>query len=111
MAIETFEVTSYKLDNELAIVFWQGVQIRTKGHLLCTGSDYRFIIFFLSEENTLPLAAYMPEYKLAAVFAFEHERESYIELLEAGRVYACMSTHSPDQNLLTTQKPVRCILP
>ena len=111
MAIESFEVTSYKLDDESAIVFWQGVQIATKGHLLCTGNDYRFIVFFLSEESELPLASYMPEYKLAAVFAFEHERESYMELLKADRVYACMSTHNADQNLLTIQKPVRYILP
>lgn len=108
MASKSFLVENFTVHQSPRIVFWKGARIHTVGNLTCSGSDHRFIVYFLEDKQYAPQSMYIPEFKLGVQFVAKGELDSYVSLKEIqSPVYAYLDTDNPEWNALTVNEPTR----
>ncbi|NER14956.1 hypothetical protein GWK08_15980 [Leptobacterium flavescens] len=108
MSSITFLVSSCKIDKSNREVFWEGRRIQTRGHLICSGEDHRFIVYFVEPGNELPNPTYLKSYKLGAIFVPVNEMDAYLGLAnEEEPVYAYLNAARPELNSITVNEPLR----
>lgn len=104
----TFLVESCKVNTEYSSIFWNGRKFITQGHLICSGNDHRFLVYFISNDYEMPKPEYIKKYKLGAMFVPYSEMDSYIKLSkESEPIYAYLNAESPELNCLSVNEPVR----
>ncbi len=103
-----FLVESCKVNTGCSSIFWKGKKLITQGHLICSGNDYRFLVYFLESDCEMPKPEYMKKYKLGAMFVHFSEMETYIKLSKVSEpIYAYLNADSPELNCLSVNEPVR----
>ncbi|NAS31578.1 hypothetical protein GTQ40_11390 [Flavobacteriaceae bacterium R38] len=108
MSSKSFVVTSFKVDTDKSEIFWEGERLTTYGHLLCSDSEYRFIVYFLGKQKELPSPAYIPEYNLGAIFVDVDEMYTYLSLANVEEpVYVYMNKDYPKWNGISINEPIK----
>lgn len=104
----TFLVESFQVSDGSNSIFWNGKKLITRGHLICSGEDYRFLVYFVDNNDVIPKPRYINKYKLGAIFVANSDREAYIKLSkEKEPVYAYLNAQAPELNCLSVNEPVR----
>jgi hypothetical protein len=104
----TFLVESFKVNEGSNSIFWNGKKLITKGHLICSGDDYRFLVYFVDDNDIIPKPEYIKKYKLGAIFVAYSDMEAYVKLSEEKEpVYAYLNAQAPELNCLSVNEPVR----
>lgn len=109
MNSKTFLVESCKLHTSDSSIFWNGKKLTTQGHLICSGDDYRFLVYFINDKrNKMPEPEYIKKYKLGAMFVPISDMNTYVGLSEETEpIYAYLNEKRPSLNCLSVNEPVR----
>ena len=108
MSSITFLVESRKINIGRSCIFWHGQEIVTQGHLICSGNDHRFLVYFLQDNKNIPKPEYIKKYKLGAMFVKSSEMNTYISLSkETEPIYAYLNTKKPELNCLSINEPIK----
>jgi len=108
MVVKTFRVRKYKLTlGYKGRATYNGVAIRIRGIITCYDSnyDYRFIIYFLTEDSPVPDPVYIVQNKAGAIFLPFKEIMPYIDMVRNEKpIYAYLNSDAPESNCIRTSK-------
>ena len=108
MTGKTFLVECCKVNTDISKIYWQGREIRTYGHVICSGEDHRFLVYFMDDKVERPKPEYIRKFKLGAIFVPQSEKDSYIRLSEENEpIYAYLNAQKPEMNCLSVNEPVK----
>ncbi|UOB18548.1 hypothetical protein [Abyssalbus ytuae] len=108
MTGKSFLVESCSVNKELTSIYWHDKEIKARGHMVCSGGDYRFLVYFLDDKKNLPDPEFIKVYKLGVVFEPFSKMEDYVKMSEEkAPLYAYLNYEKPELNCITINKPVR----
>ena len=106
MVVKTFRVVKYKLRlGYKGGATWNGVAIRCRGYICCynINYEYRFIIYFLTEDSPVADPVYIEQNKVGAIFLPFKEIMPYIDMVRNERpIYAYLNSDKPEWNCIRT---------
>ena len=109
MASASFEVTSY--DVRLGRQYdthVDGKLVRYHAAITCRGTEYKLIVYFLTESSFVPNNAFHIAQKRGTIYLPRGQYQWYVDLLRNERpVYCFLNSNNPNQNgIYTGAEPV-----
>lgn len=110
MASKYFKINYYRADvGYKSSATWSGVNIQIQGYIACYGDDgYRFIIYFLHEDSSVPPPVYHTSGKVGALFLPFKDMLTYVDMVRNEKpLYAYLNSDKPEWNSIkTSNEPV-----
>ncbi|MFQ5889532.1 MAG: hypothetical protein ACE5JR_05715 [Gemmatimonadota bacterium] len=104
MGIIRFPLENYQISlGDGLTSTWGDQTIRARGVIGCYGTDYRLILYFLTEDSPVPKPLFIERACLGAIFLPFRDYPAYIDLLRNEKpVYGSIDTEDPTQHHIST---------
>ena len=106
MEAKVFEIKEYMIVwRQLELLNFNGVTIRVRALVRCTGGDYTLDVYFLDEDSTYPDPSYDVPNKKGAMYLNIRDLHPFVDMLRNEKpVYGHLRGDRPEWTSVTTGK-------